>query len=110
MGQITKGMLGIFFLFLVTVVGLGINMAQVETSAAQRYYSDTVAEIKNSNFNTKVMDACKEQAANNGYSLAIRPINDSENNVNMAEVTLQYPYRIGIFALDQTKQIYGYAE
>ncbi len=108
MGQIVKGMLGIFFLFLVAVTGFGTMMAQAETTAAQNYHTDVITELENSNFNAAVMNACKEQAAANGYTLTINPI--EADHAQMAEVILTYPYRIGIFELSQEKQIRGYAE
>ena len=110
MGQIPKGMLGLFFLLLTALAGLCFLVAQGETIAAQNYHSDVVAEVECSNFNTNVIESCKEQATENGYHLTINPmVYDQDNHIELAEIILQYDYTVGLFDLTQQKQIRAFA-
>ena len=50
MGQVMKSYLGIFFLLVMGLVGIGIVAAGMEANAARNYHADVVTEIECSNF------------------------------------------------------------
>ena len=62
MGQVLKTYLGLFFLLLIGLVGIGVVAAGMEAAAARDYHADVISEIECSNFNAGVIAACKSQA------------------------------------------------
>ena len=45
MGQVLKTYLGLFFLLLMGLVGIGVVAAGMEVSAARSYHADVISEI-----------------------------------------------------------------
>ena len=67
-------------------------------------------EIACSNFNTGVMEACIEQAEEEGYQVKIEPvIYDKDANIQLASVTLNYEYAIPVLNLFSKHEIRGMA-
>ena len=110
MGQILKAYLGIFFLLIIGLVGIGVVAAGAEVSAARNYHADVIGEIECSNFNPAVVAACKSQAQESGYQLTIADmVYDAESNQQMAEVILSFEYAIPILNLVSNREIRGFA-
>lgn len=110
MGTLAKAFIGIFFLALAALAGIGTVMAGADASAAQNYHADVIEEIECSNYNDAVIDSCIQQAAAEGYGLTITPVlYDDMSNVQTAEVILTYQYGIKLFHLSQPKSIRGFA-
>lgn len=110
MGQVIKIYMGLFFLLLEGLVGMGVVSAGVQTSAARDYHSDIMEEIACSNFNEGVMEACIEQAQKEGYQVKIEPIvYDDDTNIQLAFVTLDYEYAIPVLNLFSKHEIRGMA-
>lgn len=110
MGTIAKAFIGVFFLALVTLAGIGTTMAGAETSRAQNYHADVINEIECSNHNDAVMSACAAQASSEGYELTVTPVTyDDMGNMKTAEVVLKYQYGIPLFHLQKEKTIRGFA-
>lgn len=110
MGQIAKAYLGLFFLIIATILGIGTTSMGIDTSAAQNYHADVIAEIENSNFNPGVIAACESQASAAGYELNVNSVNtDTDNNVILAEVTLKYNYTMDLLGITKPVQIRGIA-
>ncbi len=105
MGQVLKTYLGLFFLLLMGLVGIGVVAA-----GARSYHADVISEIECSNFNAGVISACKSQAKNKGYELAVaNMVYDAEQNQQMAEVILSYDYAIPVLNLVSGHEIRGFA-
>lgn len=110
MGQVLKTYLGLFFLLLMGLVGIGVVAAGMEAAAARAYHADVISEIECSNFNAGVISACKDQAKNKGYELAVaNMVYDAEQNQQMAEVILSYDYAIPVLNLVSGHEIRGFA-
>ena len=62
MSQVIKSFMGVFFLLSMLLLGIGILSAQTEVADALDYKADIIAELENSNYNAKVMEACIRQA------------------------------------------------
>ncbi len=109
MGQVLKTYLGLFFLLLMGLVGIGVVAAGM-AAAARSYHADVISEIECSNFNAGVISACKSQAKNKGYELAVaNMVYDAEQNQQMAEVILSYDYAIPVLNLVSGHEIRGFA-
>ena len=122
MSQVFKVFMGVFFLVLLLLTGVGIISAQLDVTAALDYKADIVTELENSNYNPQVINACIEQAQENGYQLEIRtfvsggastsyvsPNASDTKDVVMAEVILTYPYRMIFLETFLEHQVRGYA-
>lgn len=81
-----------------------------DVAAAKEYKADVVAEIENSNFNPNVIDACKTQAALQGYSLEITASTyDEDRDRCIAQVRLTYDYEIPLLGISQQRVTSGIA-
>lgn len=122
MSQAIKAFMGVFFLLMLLLLGVGILSAQMDVSDALNYKSDMIAEIENSNYSPAVLNACIRQATDNGYTVEIKTyapqkgtVTYTEPNVKdttdvvMAEIILTYPYRIGILDSVTNHQVRGFA-
>lgn len=110
MGQVLKTYLGMFFLLLVGIVGIGVVTAGIQTAAARNYHADVISEIESSNFNEGVIEACRQQAQDAGYGLSVKTMAyDDRGHVQMAEVILEYDYAISVLDLVTDHQIRGFA-
>lgn len=110
MGQVVKVYMGLFFLLLEALVGMGVVTAGVQTEAARNYHSDILEEISCSNFNEEVMEACIAQAQKVGYQVRIEPVvYDETANIQLASVTLNYEYAIPVLNLFSNHEIRGMA-
>ncbi|MCI8483446.1 MAG: hypothetical protein HFH41_03790 [Lachnospiraceae bacterium] len=110
MGQVFKTYLGILFLLLTGLVGIGVVTAGVEVTAARNYHADVISEIECSNFNNGVIEACKHQAQEKGYQLKIADmVYDAEKREQMAEVILSFDYAIPVLNLVSNREIRGFA-
>lgn len=110
MGQVLKTYLGLFFLLLMGLVGIGVVAAGMEASAARNYHADVISEIECSNFNAGVIAACKNQAKRQGYDLTVENlVYDTEENQQMAEIILSFDYAIPVLNLISNHEIRGFA-
>lgn len=122
MSQVFKSFMGVFFILILLLFGMGIISAQMDVSHALDYKSDIVTELENSNYNSDVLNACIRQAADNGYVVQVRtystggasvlytaPNAADTTGVVMAEVTLTYPYTIGFLNSVTNHTVRGYA-
>lgn len=79
-------------------------------SDAKEYKADIIAEIENSNFNPKVIDACKTQAETMGYEVQITNcVYDDRQDIRSAEVILWYTYRIPLLGIEEKRITRGIA-
>lgn len=122
MSQVIKSFMGMFFILLLLLLGVGVISAQMDVSDAISYKSDLVAQLENSNYSPEVINGCIEQAVQNGYEISIKtfteggsvkvyttPSAGDTTDVVMAEVVLTYPYQIGFLNSVTKHQVRGYA-
>ena len=110
MGQVLKTYLGLFFLLIMGLVGIGVVSAGIEVTAARNYHADVISEIECSNFNAGVISACKNQAGERGYQLEVAElVYDGEGNQRMAEIILSFEYSIPVLNLVSEHEVRGFA-
>lgn len=110
MGQVIKTYLGIFFLLVLGLVGIGVVTAGIQTANARNYHEDMISEIECSNFNDGVIAGCRQQAQEAGYGLTVKTMTyDGQGHTKTAEVILDYEYAIPVLNLVTDHQIRGFA-
>lgn len=110
MELIPKTMLFTFFSFFGVLLIIGLLSVEIDYEKAKNYKADVITEIENSNFSDKVIDACVENAENNGYELTVNPTTvNAHTNEQYAEVILKYNYNIPILNIQKTKELRGFA-
>lgn len=110
MGQVIKTYLGLFFLLLTGIVGIGVVTAGIQSANARSYHADIISEIACSNFNDNVIAGCYQQARKAGYELAVKTMTyDERGHTKMAEIILDYEYAIPVLNLVTEHQIRGFA-
>ncbi|MGN0481961.1 MAG: hypothetical protein ACI4HI_00255 [Lachnospiraceae bacterium] len=123
METVQKSFLGLFFLLLLVVLLTGILSMQVRVSNARDYHADAVAEIENSNFSPRVINACVQEAKSLGYDMkvtlyreearaeVVTQQNPAKNTqeVYLASVEMEYPYQFLFLNLDEKKSVRAFA-
>lgn len=124
MNQVIKTFIGLFFIFFLTFLGIGIVSASIQVLQAKEFKENTILQIENSDFNANVMNQSITQAKENGYAMKITLYKadgsfESHENpdvdlaatdvVKMAEVILQYQYKIAFLGIQQNHAVQGYA-
>ncbi|MCI9445881.1 MAG: hypothetical protein HFH36_00540 [Lachnospiraceae bacterium] len=111
MGQIMKAYLGIFFLLVTGMVGIGVVTAGIQSANARNYHADVISEIECSNFNDAVVASCKQQAQEAGYQLVVKTMDvNVQEHAKVAEVILHYEYAIPVLNLVTDHQVRGFAK
>lgn len=111
MGQIMKTYLGIFFLLVTGMVGIGVVTAGIQSANARNYHADVISEIECSNFNDAVVSSCRQQAKEDGYELVVKTmVYNAQEHTKMAEVILHYEYAIPVLNLVTDHQVRGFAK
>lgn len=111
MGQIMKTYLGIFFLLVTGMVGIGVITAGIQSANARNYHADVISEIECSNFNDAVVVSCRQQAQDAGYKLEVKKmVYNAQEHVQIAEVILHYEYAIPVLNLLTEHQVRGFAK
>lgn len=110
MELIVKIFMSVFFLIMTSLVGVGLISSSISTHEAICFKSDVIGEIENSNYNTTVIEECKAQAADQGYTLEVNPMSYDDNaNYTMAEIIVHYTFNIPLIKYSSEHQTSGYA-
>lgn len=107
-----KTYVGMFLLLLSVFTMAGIMSASIDANNARDYHAAVVAEIEDANFAPSVINACKTQAAESGYTLLVDSssiVSDDTGRATMMEVILSYEYHIPLLNVSNTQQIRGFA-
>ncbi len=91
----------LFVMILNLFLCMTVLTASADAAAAKRFTADVVAEIENSNFNSRVVESCRIRAEKSGYELAVIPGNYGKQK--LARVRLTYSYRLPLLALEAHK-------
>lgn len=111
MGQIMKAYLGIFFLLVTGMVGIGVVTAGIQSANARNYHADVISEIECSNFNAAVIASCRQEAQAAGYELEVKTMDyNPQEHAKMAEIILHYEYAIPVLNLVTDHQVRGFAK
>lgn len=109
LSQPFKTYLTIFLIAISCVICVGIIKANNDTTNAQRFHSNVVKEIEESNMSESVLNSCAVDAAHNNYTLQLNKITDIHGSTIMVEVVLNYKYSIPILNVLSDHQIINYA-
>ena len=100
MQSVFKTILGILIVAMILSTGLGILWANNQAVAANEYVHTVADEISTANLRDNVIEACKQQAQENGYVLETEYISENPDGTrNNVVITLRYRYTVGIVAL-----------
>ena len=122
--QVIEGMMGLFFVIVLVFCGFGIASAIGTESEALTFKTQTITLLEDCNYDKEVLAASYITAKQKGFTLSVRLFYedgtiveleeesiDSMNTsgVTMAEVTVGYPFRIGMLKIDDQLEISGVA-
>ena len=97
----------LFILIVTVAICVGVISSDLTVMDARDYYQSCVNQLQESNFADRVIDACIEDAAKEGYSIHIS-IQESPEGERSAWVTMKYKYKIIPLGISQEKTIEGY--
>lgn len=111
MGNIIKVYTAIFLVLMTVFISVGILSVMVDVQNARDYHTAVVNEIENSNHSTTVINACIQEAKENGYTLTVQSFQNSSGNYEftVSKVVLEYDYSIVFLNIQSRKEIMGYA-
>ncbi len=99
-----KAFVGVLAAVVIIGSGIGVTTAFSKTVAADNYMESVSKVIVESNYNAKVIEACKYEAEDNGYVLEVRVQNATKAGVKYyAQISLTYYFEIPLFGLKQEK-------
>ena len=100
----------LFVLMLNVFACIAVTNASTISVEAKEFKAAVISEIENSNFNPYVINSCKNQAQEAGYTLEITNcIYDEYQNIQTAEIVLTYSYYLPLFHIAETKTTRGIA-
>lgn len=101
---IFKAFVGILAAIVIIGSGLGVTTGFSQAVAADNYMESVSKVIVESNYNTNVIDKCKQEAAENGYMLEVELQNATKAGVKTyAKIELTYYFEIKLFHIKQEK-------
>ncbi|MGN0348408.1 MAG: hypothetical protein ACI4DR_02635 [Roseburia sp.] len=110
MKQIVSAFSMLMTLLLNLLLAVTILTVSAKGAEMKEYKAAVVAEIENSNFNTKVISTCIREAQNAGYQLEVKESRyDMHQDRRTAEVILKYTYELPLFHMRLERTARGIA-
>ena len=102
MDSVVKAFLGVFFLLTMMFLGVGLIGAAIDAGKAENF----ATRISNSNFSESVIQACKEDAAAEGYQCQVELVRPSDRQrPTYGTLTLTYPFRIPLLSFETRETV-----
>lgn len=105
MEAIIKSFLGVFFIALITAVGISLLSASIYSRKMNSFATDIEKRVENSFFAPDVISSLQEAAKENGCTLKIESGVSSGDGRKYGRMTLEYPYEIKILGIKKTEKI-----
>ena len=112
MSTVIKSYIPIILIILAVLISVGIVSVAIDVQNARDYHAAVVNEIENSNHAGNVINACIEEAEENGYTLIVSSYSNSSEGGNrsiISKVVLEYEYTLGLLNVTSEHEIVGYA-
>ena len=105
MEMIYKTMLMVLLAIFLVAGGFAVSNACVDVVSANNYFEQVSQVIAESNYNQEVIDACCEEATDNGYQLEVHVSGNTRPGVlHYAKATFTYKYEMKIFGVSVEKK------
>lgn len=99
-----KAFVGVMAAIVIIGSGLGVITGFTQAVAADNYMDSVSKVIIESNYNTNVIEQCKQEATENGYILEVEVENATKAGVKTyARIDLTYYFEIKLFHIKQQK-------
>lgn len=110
MSSVIKNYIVIVLVIISIFTCLGIVSVAIDVQDARDFHGVVLNEIENSNHASSVIDACKEAATENGYTLEVTTYaQEDSTRPQITKVVLHYDYSILFLEINADKEIVGYA-
>lgn len=112
MSSVIKSYLSVILILVAVFTFSGIISVAIDVQNARDFHSSVINEIEVSNHADSIIEACKTDAASNGYTLTTEEYDnnsDESANAQITKVVLKYSYTIAFIGLSSEKEIVGYA-
>lgn len=124
MSQIMKTFMGIFLLLFLMASSAGMLGAFLQVLNAQDIHAQIVDEMENGNYCLPILQESFQNAETYGYELEVLLYSENHEtylctakselpqdtkDMEMAKVTLTFPFEISFFGISQKYHISGYA-
>ena len=106
MDSVFQSFLGIFFLVILLILGMGVIASSIDSTAAERALSDYSRRIEDSYFDPDVMECCRQDAADHDRQLEIKTYRregESEDSYGWARLT--YEISIPVIGYTDTRSL-----
>ena len=105
METIYKMMILVVLVIFLVSGGFAVSNACIDIVSANNYLEEVSRVILESNYSEKVINACCEEALENGYKLSVLVKGNKRPGVlNYAKITFEYKYEIKMFGVSVEKQ------
>lgn len=105
MESIIKSALGVFFIMLISTLGISLMSAAIFSRNINSFASDSEYRIENSHFSDSVIENLKKEAEAKHCKLIVEKNISSGDGRAYGRMTLEYPYEIKLLGINTTKKI-----
>lgn len=106
MDNLIKGFLGVFFLLLISFLGLSLVHASMNARDADTFLSASAKQISNSNYAPTVIETCKEEARQKGYRLSMETVQPKDRDRPVyGKLKLRYDFTVPILSFREERVI-----
>lgn len=122
MSVFQKSFIGIFFILLSVFVSISIISANMDADHAKAFKENVVTQIEDSDFNARVINACITEAEKQQYALSVTVYREDgtketytdataadTSDACMAEIILNYTYKIAFLNVETDHEARGFA-
>ncbi len=123
MSQIMKAFTGIFLVLILTLCSTGILGVFFQTMYAQNFHAAIISELEESNYSKGILKEAFERADKEGFRLEVILYQDSDGalvckdiqslpnwygEIDLAQINLWFPVKIGVFQVNEMAILQGY--
>ena len=102
MSGIFKTFSGLFFLMVLMVAGLSLFFASIDAANADSFAMSVTDRIRASYFDKGVIEACRQEAGDKNYGLAVQLYKDETTGECYGITDVSYVYRVPVFGVSHT--------
>ena len=99
-----KAFVGVLSAIVIIGSGIGVTTGFSQMVDARNYMESVSKVIVESNYNESVINRCKQESSENGFTLEVNVMSASKAGVKQyAEITFTYDFEIKLFGIKQQK-------
>lgn len=109
MKSIVPTVITIIGITIITLTASCLITFQLQITAARNFHANCISRIQSSYYNTNVINECKSEASDRGYTLTVQDVSIYKDRKDVL-VKLDYKASMLLFDLEKETSIEGFAK